>query len=144
MNAIEQVLSIGSVKSEHPRLHAQAVAELAELEAAQSTMRPRRCCAKCDERAEAVREAAAQMTINSRLGKMIRAMPIPPCECNPLAPMTDDERVFGRDAWVYCTQHVKAHLTGWCSVSPNDKIGLGVYGQDNVQDAIDKVRLFIK
>jgi hypothetical protein len=41
-------------------------------------------------------------------------------------PYTDDERVFGKDAWVYCRQHMKAHETGWCGVSPRDKVGLGV------------------
>lgn len=27
-------------------------------------------------------------------------------------------------AWVYCTQHVRPHQTGWCTVWPRDKIPL--------------------
>lgn len=39
---------------------------------------------------------------------------------------TEDELAFGKDAWVYCNQHMRAHQTGWCGVSPRDKVGLGV------------------
>jgi len=39
---------------------------------------------------------------------------------------TEDVIAFGKDAWVYCNQHLKAHETGWCTVSPRDKVGLGV------------------
>ena len=77
-------------------------------------LRPRQCCAKCDARAEAVREAAAHAKTDQDTGSVagwkdmssqerrmwrmgyvcgtqdmhdsIRAMPIPPCDCNPLAP----------------------------------------------------------
>lgn len=38
--------------------------------------------------------------------------------------ITDDERKFGRDRWVYCSQHVRPHTTGWCTVSVNDKVPL--------------------
>lgn len=48
-----------------------------------------------------------------------------------------DERAFGKDAWVYCNQHMKAHQTGWCSVSPRDKVGLGV---TTAQEAYEKCR----
>lgn len=41
-------------------------------------------------------------------------------------PPTEDEIAFGKDAWVYCRQHVRPHETGWCGVSPRDKVGLGV------------------
>jgi len=44
----------------------------------------------------------------------------------PLSDEQDDVAAFGRTAWVYCRQHVKPHPTGWCSVSPREKIGLGV------------------
>lgn len=44
----------------------------------------------------------------------------------PLADEQPDVAAFGRGAWVYCNQHLKPHLTGWCSVSVRDKIGLGV------------------
>lgn len=39
---------------------------------------------------------------------------------------TEDEIVFGKDAWIYCRQHRKAHQTGWCGVGVRDKVGLGV------------------
>lgn len=41
-------------------------------------------------------------------------------------PATEDEIAFGKDAWVYCSQHCRPHQTGWCTVSPRDKVGLGV------------------
>lgn len=41
-------------------------------------------------------------------------------------PPTEDELAFGKDAWVYCNQHLRTHQTGWCTVSPRDKVGLGV------------------
>ena len=44
----------------------------------------------------------------------------------PLIDEQPDVAAFGRGAWVYCNQHVKPHQTGWCSISPRDKIGLGV------------------
>ncbi len=45
---------------------------------------------------------------------------------SPLKGETSDAAAFGRDAWVYCSQHMRPHATGWCSVSPRDKVGLGV------------------
>lgn len=44
----------------------------------------------------------------------------------PLLGEQEDVAAFGRNAWVYCSQHMKVHQTGWCSVSVRDKIGLGV------------------
>jgi hypothetical protein len=44
----------------------------------------------------------------------------------PLSDEQPDVATFGRGAWVYCKQHMKAHEVGWCSVSVRDKIGLGV------------------
>lgn len=38
----------------------------------------------------------------------------------------EDERAFGKDAWVYCNQHLRPHQTGWCTISARDKVGLGV------------------
>jgi hypothetical protein len=52
-------------------------------------------------------------------------------------PTTDDARVFGPNTYVYCSQHLKAHQTGWCTVSVRDKVALGV---DNAQDAYAKCR----
>lgn len=45
------------------------------------------------------------------------------------SPVSDEQldvAAFGRDAWVYCREHVKPHQAGWCSVAVYDKIGLGV------------------
>jgi hypothetical protein len=55
----------------------------------------------------------------------------------PLLGEQEDVAAFGRGAWVYCRQHVKPHPTGWCGVSPRDKIGLGV---KTAQDALEKCR----
>lgn len=41
-------------------------------------------------------------------------------------PPTEDELAFGKDAWIYCNQHCRPHQTGWCTVAPRDKVGLGV------------------
>ena len=54
----------------------------------------------------------------------------------------EDYNVFG-GTWVYCNQHMKPHMTGWCSVSVRDKIGLGIEGkQENAQEAYAKARAF--
>jgi hypothetical protein len=47
------------------------------------------------------------------------------CACHYL---NQDQLAFGEQAWVYCAQHRTAHLTGWCTVSNDDKIGLGLMG----------------
>jgi hypothetical protein len=39
-------------------------------------------------------------------------------------PPTEDELAFGRKAWIYCDQHMAAHMTGWCTVSNSNKIRL--------------------
>jgi hypothetical protein len=36
-------------------------------------------------------------------------------------PLTEDEVTFGRGKWVYCTQHMRPHLTGWCTVANRNK-----------------------
>lgn len=53
------------------------------------------------------------------------------------APPTEDVAAFGKDAWIYCSQHMKPHQTGWCTISPRDKIGLGV---DTAEAAYEKCR----
>lgn len=57
---------------------------------------------------------------------------------------TEDEVVFGKDQWIYCSQHLRAHTTGWCKVSVRDKLGLGVIGQDREaqKSAFKKCREF--
>ncbi len=44
--------------------------------------------------------------------------------------MTDDEMHFGADTWVYCKQHLRPHVTGWCTVSPDEKIKLAATTRD--------------
>lgn len=52
-------------------------------------------------------------------------------------PPTEDAATFGPNVWVYCRQHMRPHETGWCSVSPRDKVGLGV---TTAQEAQQKCR----
>lgn len=35
---------------------------------------------------------------------------------------TEDERVFGPAAYVYCKSHLRPHGTGWCTVPASDKV----------------------
>jgi len=51
---------------------------------------------------------------------------------------TLENLAFGKNAWVYCCAHVKPHLTGWCGVGNHDKIGLGIFGQENAKEAYAK------
>lgn len=53
----------------------------------------------------------------------------------PLIGEQPDVAAFGRNAWVYCRSHLKPHETGWCSIPPRDKIGLGV---KTAQEAYEK------
>lgn len=50
-----------------------------------------------------------------------------------------EDKVLGK--YVYCIQHCRVHATGWCSVSPLDKIALIA---DNPEDAKNEweVRLY--
>ncbi len=50
----------------------------------------------------------------------------------------EDERLFGKNEWIYCGQHLRPHLTGWCTVPCTNKIGLKV---DNEQEAYKKCKL---
>ena len=60
---------------------------------------------------------------------------------------TEDAKVFGPNAWVYCREHLRPHSTGWCTVFVRDKVlldakyeeaayaearakGLKIYGED--------------
>ncbi len=53
---------------------------------------------------------------------------------------TEDELVFGKDAWVYCNQHMRPHITGWCSVAVRDKVGLGAVSVVSADAAYEKCR----
>ncbi len=39
-----------------------------------------------------------------------------------MSEITEDAQVFGVGRWVYCKQHMLPHTTGWCTVSPMDKL----------------------
>ena len=47
---------------------------------------------------------------------------------------TEDELEFGRRRWIYCNQHGRPHMTGWCTVGNRDKILLEALTQDSVYD----------
>lgn len=34
---------------------------------------------------------------------------------------TADEQHFGANRYVYCNQHLRAHVTGWCTVGNHNK-----------------------
>lgn len=34
-----------------------------------------------------------------------------------------EDQVLGE--WVYCSQHLNVHLSGWCTVPLRDKLGIG-------------------
>lgn len=63
-------------------------------------------------------------------------------ETKKIPPFVHDHEVFGEEQWVYCSQHMKAHLTGWCGVDVMDKVGLGIKGkgEKQEQEAIQKCR----
>jgi hypothetical protein len=57
--------------------------------------------------------------------------------------MAQDEtadKIFGD--WCYCGQHLRAHSTGWCTVSNDQKVGLGIngYGDEAMKAAYRKCR----
>lgn len=47
-----------------------------------------------------------------------------------MSEQTEDEKEFGADRWVYCKQHLRPHVTGWCTVSNKDKIALNAKTRD--------------
>lgn len=51
--------------------------------------------------------------------------------------MTEDEKKFGADAWVYCRSHVGPHSTGWCTVPVSDKVKLEAKTR---QEALDECK----
>lgn len=52
--------------------------------------------------------------------------------------ITEDEKVFGKDQWVYCSEHLRPHLTGWCTVTVRDKVALGVALPSTEHEAYNK------
>lgn len=52
----------------------------------------------------------------------------------------EDYKIFGEKQWVYCSQHLRPHLTGWCSVHVSNKLGLGIFGEENSAEAYQKCR----
>lgn len=52
-------------------------------------------------------------------------------------PKPDEEKKAGDEgmgAWVYCTQHVRPHSTGWCTVAVADKRPLKAQTQDKAYE----------
>lgn len=45
---------------------------------------------------------------------------------------TEDEMTFGKGRLVYCAQHLRPHVTGWCTVGVGQKTKLLA---DNTDDA---------
>jgi len=50
-------------------------------------------------------------------------------EVKPKTRNTDDFRVFG-DQYVYCSNHLTVHKTGWCKDESKYKVALGVSTQE--------------
>jgi hypothetical protein len=48
--------------------------------------------------------------------------------------ITEDEQTFGKNVWVYCSQHLRPHLTGWCTVGVKDKTLLTATGEHQAYD----------
>lgn len=43
-----------------------------------------------------------------------------------------EDQILGE--WIYCGQHLRPHQSGWCTVSLEDKVGLGPFtGQSEEQ-----------
>lgn len=49
-----------------------------------------------------------------------------------------DHAVFGIGEWIYCDQHLRPHMTGWCSVNYRNKVGLSV---SSLEEAYTKCKL---
>lgn len=118
---------------------AAAVEELHEWEPLEesSILKPRQCCAKCDARAEAVREAAAVLIgdeFTELYADKIRAMPLPPCgDCNPLKPQSDAVDAIRRDlARVLPDLEMELREVGGCDHS----VGICVCG---LREAVETV-----
>lgn len=45
--------------------------------------------------------------------------------------------------WVYCHQHLRPHMTGWCTVDIGEKVGLGPMkgsADEQYREAVTKCR----
>lgn len=47
--------------------------------------------------------------------------------------ITKDKQIFG-DCYVYCSQHLRPHKTGWCTVHVSEKIKLNAENNEDVFD----------
>lgn len=54
----------------------------------------------------------------------------------PKEQASSEDVVLGE--WVYCSQHLRPHRSGWCTVSLADKIGLGPTASE--REAYEKCR----
>lgn len=44
--------------------------------------------------------------------------------------VTEDETAFGINVFVYCRQHLRPHITGWCTVHADQKLALEARSMD--------------
>lgn len=52
---------------------------------------------------------------------------------------TKDEEAFGENTWVYCSQHLRPHTTGWCTVDVSEKTPLKAKTYaDAVEECVDR------
>jgi len=49
-------------------------------------------------------------------------------------PPTEDQVAFGRKVWIYCDQHMRLHMTGWCTVGNRHKIKLDATTQNDAYE----------
>lgn len=54
---------------------------------------------------------------------------------------TEDQKVFGINKWVYCNQHMRPHLTGWCTVGVRNKILLNVSTAEEAMEKCKELKL---
>ena len=54
----------------------------------------------------------------------------------------EDAKYFGKNVWIYCGQHLRPHLTGWCTVGLEWKLRLAA--EDEKQAARQCERLGLK
>lgn len=52
----------------------------------------------------------------------------------------EDVQAFGENTWVYCGSHLRPHLTGWCTVGVDNKLGLGIIGSNTDEKRIEATR----
>lgn len=57
------------------------------------------------------------------------------------ASLTEDVKEFGENAWIYCSQHLRPHQTGWCTVPARDKRKLDATTESEAYEECKRRRL---